>query len=114
MAFLKNALAAIGAVTVAGLAIHILTSEKTENALKSALKKCDECTKDDCEPACAGGCCGECECVSTMPSNKDCFAQKENAEKKDAELAKEEPVMEKSNIPSLDLKPNEVEQDGNK
>lgn len=116
MSFLKNTLAVIGAVAVAGVAVRVLTSEKTENALKCALKKCNDYAKedsDDCNPGCAGCCCGECECVDTTSSDEDCSVQEETTKNDNSEPAAEEPTEEENYLPPLNLKPNEAKQDGN-
>lgn len=116
MSFLKNTLAVIGAVAVAGVAIRALTSEKTENALKNALKKCDDYAKDEedgCEPVCAGCCCGECECIDPMPSNEEGIMHTETTTDENIEPATEETAEEETDLPPLNLKPNEAKQDGN-
>ena len=116
MSFLKNTLAVIGAVAVAGVAIRALTSEKTENALKNALKKCDDYAKgeeDGCEPVCAGCCGGECGGVGPMPRDGEGIMHTETTTDENIEPATEETAEEETDLPPLNLKPNEAKQDGN-
>ena len=101
MSFLKNILAVIGAVAVAGVAVRVLTSEKTENALKCALKKCDDYAKeggDECKPGCTGGCCGKYECANTTSSNADCGAREEATKNDNGEPAADRPAEGENNL----------------
>lgn len=101
MSFLKNILAVIGAVAVAGVAVRVLTSEKTENALKCALKKCDDYAKEDsdeCKPGCTGCCCGKYECTNTTSSNADCGVQEEATKNDNGEPAADRPAEGENNL----------------